>query len=245
MIDFAAAGQEFQAYRSEPSGPAQGAVLVIHEIWGLTAHIKDVADRFAAEGYLAVAPDLMGLAGLDAVLLAELGERRADPAAQAEAQPKLRAATAPLNSPESAAQIKAGVAAVFNYLEATPEGAGRTAAVGFCFGGTYAFALAVEEPRLKAAVPFYGHAGYATAELSAIACPILAFYGADDAGLMASLSDLAHRMQEAEVDFRPTVFPGAGHAFFNDANPSMYRQEAAATAWGQTLAFLESQLSRD
>ncbi|MDD0859045.1 dienelactone hydrolase family protein [Arthrobacter alpinus] len=65
---------------------------------GLNPHTRDIADRFAAAGYLAVAPDLMGLAGLDAVLLAELGERRADPAAQAEVQPLIRAATAPMNS---------------------------------------------------------------------------------------------------------------------------------------------------
>ena len=245
MIALAAAGQEFQAYRAEPPGPARGAVLVIHEIWGLNPHITGIADRFATEGYLAVAPDLMGLAGLDSVLLAELGKRRADPAAQAEVQPKLRAATAPLNSPEKAAQTRAGVAAAFDYLAATAEGAGRTAAVGFCFGGTYTFALAMEEPRLAAAVPFYGHAGQSTAELAGIVCPVLAFYGADDSGLMASLPGLVDRMQEADVDFRPTVFPGAGHAFFNDSNPVVYRGEAAAAAWGQTLEFLAEQLGRD
>ncbi|PYH00698.1 hypothetical protein CVV67_09290 [Arthrobacter stackebrandtii] len=122
MIEFTAAGQSFQAYRADPPGPARGAVLVVHEIWGLVPHIKDVADRLAAEGFLAVAPDVMALAGLDAVLMAELGERRADPAARDGIQPTIRAAMAPVNSPDSAARVMAGLAAVFNYLDVTPEG---------------------------------------------------------------------------------------------------------------------------
>lgn len=243
MIDFDAAGQQFQAYRSEPVGPAQGAVLVIHEIWGLVPHIRDVADRFAAAGYVAVAPDLMGLAGLDAVLLAELGARRADPAAQSDIQPQIRVAMAPLNSPEKAVRIKAGIAAVFEQLQSSPEGAGRTAVVGYCFGGSYAFALAVDEPRLAAAVPFYGHAGFSVAQLSAIACPVLAFYGADDSRLLDALPELAAHMKEAGVDFRYTVFEGAGHAFFNDSSPTLYRAGAANAAWAATLEFLGQQLS--
>lgn len=243
MVDFTAAGQAFQAYRAEPAGAARGAVIVIHEIWGLNAHTRDIADRFALEGYLAVAPDLMGLAGLDAVLLAELGIRRADPAAMAQVQPQIRAATAPMNSPEMAARTRAGVAEVFARLNETPQGSGRTAVVGFCFGGTYSFALAVEEPRLAAAVPFYGHAGYSTAELATITCAVLAFYGEDDARLVEDLPDLTERMKEAGVDFRPTVFPGAGHAFFNDSNPLVYRAEPARIAWGQTLDFLAEQLT--
>lgn len=244
MIDFEAAGQAFQGYRSEPSGPAKGAVLVIHEIWGLNPHTRDIADRFAAAGYLAVAPDLMGLAGLDAVLLAELGERRAGPAARAEVQPLIRAATAPMNSPELAARTKAGVAAVFDYLNATEEGADRTAVVGFCFGGTYAFSLAAAEPRLAAAVPFYGHANYSAEELASISCPILAFYGANDTALMDALPDFTAKMHQANVEFRPTVFPEAGHAFFNDTNPVVYREGPARIAWTQTLEFLDQHLIR-
>ncbi len=243
MIDFSAAGQDFQAYRAEPAGTARGAVLVIHEIWGLVPHIRDVADRFAAEGYLAMAPDLMGLAGLDAVLLAELGERRNNPAARDDVQPKIRAASAPMNSPERGVDVRAGVATVFDYLEATPEGADKTAAIGFCFGGSYVFALAMQEPRLAAAVPFYGHAAHEGDELFGIACPVLAFYGADDSHLTDALPDLTAAMAVAGVDFRPAVFPGAGHAFFNDANAAMYRPESARLAWEKTLGFLEQQLS--
>lgn len=224
-------------------GPARGAVVVIHEIWGLTDHIKDVTDRFAAAGYLAVAPDLMDLAGLDAALLAELGADRSDPAKLAAAQPKIREATAPLRSPEKAVAIQAGAAAVFDYLHATAEGAGRTAVVGYCFGGTYSFALAVSEPRLAGAVPFYGHANYTAAELADITCPVLAFYGEDDHPLTDGLPELIARMKEAKVDFKYTVFAGAGHAFFNDTNPQTYRVESAAIAWQETLEFLAKHLN--
>ena len=243
MVDFSAAGEQFQAYRADPTGPPRGAVLVVHEIWGLHAHIRDVADRFASAGYVAVAPDLMGLAGLDATLLAELGARLAHPAEKLDIQPKIRAALQPMNAPERAARIRAGVAAAFEQLQSSAEGAGRTAVVGYCFGGTYAFSLAVEEPRLAAAVPFYGHASYSVAELAAIACPVLAFYGADDAALVNAVPELAARMKEAGVDFRNTIFEGAGHAFFNDTNPSMHRPEAAQAAWTATLEFLGQHLA--
>ncbi|MGO4384267.1 dienelactone hydrolase family protein [Specibacter sp. RAF43] len=242
MIDFTAAGENFQAYRADPQGPIKGAVVVIHEIWGLVDHIKDVADRFAEAGYVAAAPDLMGLAGLDAVLLADLGAGLADPAARNEIQPRIRAATVPLRSPETAARVQAGVSEVFNYLQETPEGSGRTAVVGFCFGGTYSFALAVGESRLAAAVPFYGHATYDAAELAGIACPVLAFYGEEDKALVEALPTLITTMGEAGVDFTYTVFADAGHAFFNDTSPLAYRPEPAAIAWAQTLEFLGQHL---
>jgi carboxymethylenebutenolidase len=238
MLEFSAAGQDFGAYRAEAVGRVRGAVVVIHEIWGLADHIKDVADRFASAGYLAVAPDLMGLAGLDATLLAELGAGAGDPARRAEIQPRIRAATEPMRAPGRAGKIQAGVAAVFNYLEATAEGAGRTAVAGFCFGGSYAFALAVAEPRVAAAVSFYGHANYSVEELSGMGCPVLAFYGEEDKALTDGLPDLIERMRLAGADFKYTVFSGAGHAFFNDTNPVTYRPEAATIAWTETLEFL-------
>ena len=238
MIELTANGEQFSAYRADPPGAARGALIVIHEIWGLVDHIKDVADRFAAEGYVAVAPDLMGAAGLDAVLVAALGKDMADPAKRTAAQPKIREAMAPMQSPRAGARIQAAVAQVFDYLQGTPEGSGRTAVAGFCFGGTYSFALAVSEPRLVAAVPFYGHTDAGVEELSRINCPVLAFYGEEDQRLADGLPDLATRMKEAGVDFSYTLFPATGHAFFNDSNPIAYRPDPARIAWQKTLDFL-------
>lgn len=232
-----------QAYRAEPEVPARGAVIVLHEVWGLVDHIKDVADRFAGAGYLAVAPDLMTPAGLDPAALAGLGEAFADPARRSAAQPLLRAAMAPLRAPEAAKLITGSLAAVFDDLQANPEYAGRIAVVGFCFGGTYAFALAAAEPRLAAAVAFYGHATFTDDQAAAIRCPILAFYGLDDAPLRAELPDLDAQLTRAGVDFTAESFANAGHAFFNDTNPVTYRPAQAQIAWERTLAFLTRHLS--
>ncbi|WP_125614839.1 dienelactone hydrolase family protein [Specibacter cremeus] len=230
------------AYRAEPDGDIRGTVIVIHEVWGLVDHIRDVADRFAAAGYVAVAPDLLTPAGLDPAALADLGAALADEARRTEAQPLMREATAPLQAPETAARVTAALSSVFDELAATPEGDGRTAVVGFCFGGTYAYALAAAEPRLAAAVPFYGQAGYTDEEASAIHCPILAFYGVEDARLRAGLPALDAQLTRAGVDFTAASFDGAGHAFFNDTNPITYRPAQAQIAWGQTLEFLAEHL---
>ncbi|MEJ0073492.1 MAG: dienelactone hydrolase family protein [Candidatus Saccharibacteria bacterium] len=102
------------------------------------------------------------------------------------------------------------------------------AVTGFCFGGSYSFALAASEPRLKAAVPFYGHANLEDIDaLRKIACPILAFYGENDAGLMENLPNVKSEMEAAGVAFTAQVYPDCGHAFFNDTNPFAYNAPAA------------------
>jgi len=231
-----------QAYVSEPSGTPKGGLVVVHEVWGLVSHTRDVADRFAAEGYLAVAPDLLSGAGGVPDLTGELQEAAFDPQQRSNAQPRLRKHMAPIRSPEYAKHAVAALHVCFDHLEGVAGLTGRVAATGFCLGGTYTFSLAVSEPRLRAAVPFYGHAEFKDAELRAINCPVLAFYGDQDAALMDELPGLKSRMRAAGVDFEAVVYPGAGHAFFNDTNKYTYNAEAAADSWTRTLAFLERSL---
>ena len=228
------------AYLSEPRGTPRGALIVVHEVWGLVPHTKDVADRFAAEGYVALAPDLFSVAGLTADVSGELQRAMFNPdeRIRTEAQPRLRAQMSPTRSPEFAAGALARVRECFDYLAAREDVGGRVGIVGFCFGGTQAFALAVAEPRVRAAVPFYGHAEYDATALRGIGCPILAFYGENDTRLMDGLTGLTDRMAEAAVDFRPRVYPDCGHAFFNDSNPFAYNEQAARAAWAETLGFL-------
>lgn len=228
------------AYLSEPAGVVRGAVVVIHEVWGLVEHIKDVADRFAAEGYVALAPDLFGDLGAFSGLAAELQRQLSNPDARARtaAQPRLRELMAPIHSPEFSAKTLATVQGCFDHLAAMDGIDGRVGVVGFCFGGTQAFGLAVVEPRLRAAVPFYGNADFETDRLRSVRAPILAFYGEQDARLVGGLGALTVAMDDAGVDFRPRVFPGCGHAFFNDSNPYAYNADAAQAAWSATIEFL-------
>ncbi|TQJ35491.1 carboxymethylenebutenolidase [Arthrobacter sp. SLBN-122] len=232
-----------QAYVSEPAGTPKGGLVVVHEVWGLVRHTKDVADRFAAEGYVAVATDLLSGVGGVPDLSGELQEAAFDPQQRSNAQPRLRKHMAPMRSPEYAKHAVAALRVCFDHLEGVPGLAGRVAATGFCLGGTYTFSLAVAEPRLRAAVPFYGHAEFKDAELRAINCPVLAFYGEQDSALMEELPGLKHRMRAAGVDFEAAVYPGTGHAFFNDTNRYTYNAEAAEDSWRRTLAFLERSLS--
>ncbi|MDQ0665543.1 carboxymethylenebutenolidase [Arthrobacter ulcerisalmonis] len=237
------AEKSLQAYVSEPAGPPKGGLVVVHEVWGLVDHTKEVADRFAAEGFLAVAPDLLSGAGGTADLSGELQEAAFDPQQRSNAQPQLRKHMAPMRSPEYAKHAVAALRMCFAHLDGVPGLAGRVAVTGFCLGGTYTFSLAVAEPRLRAAVPFYGHAEFKDAELRAISCPVLAFYGMQDTALMQELPGLKARMRAAGVDFEAVVYPGAGHAFFNDTNKYTYNAGAAADSWTRTLAFLDRSLA--
>jgi carboxymethylenebutenolidase len=231
--------QNFPVYVAEPTnGEIKGGVIVVHEVWGLSDHIKSVVDRFAGEGYLALAPDLLS----ETDIAKYAGSLQADlfnPQKRNEAQPKLRALMTPIHEPGFSEKTNGKLAVCFDYLYNLPAVNRKVVVNGFCFGGSYSYSLATHEPRLKAAVPFYGHASTDTEELRRITCPILAFYGEKDEGLMKDLPELKERMQQASVDFTAVVYPGCGHAFFNDTNSFAYNKEAAADAWKQALDFLE------
>jgi carboxymethylenebutenolidase len=235
-------GQTFPVYLAEPDGEVKGGIIVIHEVWALTDHTKSVADRFAAEGYLVIAPDLLGTETEISKYAAEIQLDLFNPEKRNEAQPKLRKLMAPMQAPGFADKTKGKVAVCFEYLYAKPAVDKKVAVNGFCFGGSYSFSLATAEPRLKAAIPFYGHASTDIDELKKITCPILAFYGEKDENLMSSLSELKELMKEAGVDFTAIVYPDSGHAFFNDTNSFAYNEKAAKDAWQRTLEFLNQSL---
>ena len=236
---------ELSAYRADPEGDPRGAVVVVQEIWGLTDHITGVADRFAAEGYVAIAPDLLAHVGLTS----EVGSRifalnnSASEQERLAAQPQLREATTPARQPEFAAWAVPALRAVVDALASEPGIDGRVGVVGFCFGGTYAFALAAADDRVRAAVPFYGTFPE-QADPATIACPVLALYGEDDHRITDGVPDLEARMDAAGVDFTARVYHGVGHAFFNDDAPSRYNADVAADAWQRTLAFLAEHVGR-
>ena len=231
-----------KAYISWPNEKAKGALIVIHEVWGLVDHVKIVADRLAAEGYIALVPDLLGDADVQLESLRHLQWPLFDPQRRSQAQPEMRRLTAPLHNPEFGQQTIDRLRACFNYLYDLPQSDQKVAVIGFCFGGTYSFSLAVAEPRLKLALPFYGHADQTAAELKHIRCPVFAFYGERDETLISQLADLKERMHTAGVDFTAKVYPDCGHAFFNDTNPYSYNAKAAADAWQRVLRLLADTL---
>jgi carboxymethylenebutenolidase len=230
------------AYVAKPQSVVRGAVIIIHEVWGLAPHIKTVADRVAAEGYVAVAPNLLSDTDIEQHATSELQESLFDPERQNAAQPKLRELMAPMNTADFGAVTASRLKACFDFAYKLPEAGGKVAVWGFCFGGSYAFTLAIQEPRLALALPFYGHCDAAVEELKAIDCPVRAFYGENDANLMSSMPVLKQRMQEAGVDFEAKTYAGAGHAFFNDSNKYAYNADAAADAWERVKKLLSEQL---
>jgi carboxymethylenebutenolidase len=243
MIDIGSGKLQVTAYVAQPATAIKGGLIVIHEVWALTDHIKDIADRFSKEGYLVLAPNLLSDMGLSEQLIGELQGELFDPQTRAQAQPKIRELMAPMQAPGFAQDTLVKLRQCFDYLYGQEVTQRNVAVMGFCFGGSYSFSLAVHEPRLKAAVPFYGHADFSVAELSKIACPVMAFYGEKDDRLMQALPKLKADMKAANVDFTAHVYPECGHAFFNDTNKFTYNESAAKDAMTKTLNFLNVNLS--
>jgi carboxymethylenebutenolidase len=243
MQDLEYDDQNFGVYLARPAGEVKGGIIVIHEVWGLKDHIKSIADRFAAEGYVALAPDLLSETDIAAHATPELQADLFNPKKRNEAQPKIRALTAPLQQPDFAPKTLGKLHVCFDYLYNLPGVNKRVAVNGFCFGGSYSYSLAMNEPRLKLTLPFYGHVTTDASELKQIKCPVRAFYGEKDENLMESLPELKTSMKTAAVDFEAKVYPDCGHAFFNVTNKFAYNQAAATDAWSQVLADLSKYLN--
>ena len=231
-------------YIVHPKTQIKGGMIVVHEVWGLTDHIKSVANRIAEQGYLVYAPDLLSHTDLAEKMTSELQSDFFNPEKRNMVQPKVRELMAPIQAPEFAIETVASLKKLFNHLYSQPECQQKVGIIGFCFGGTYSFNLAVEEPRLIATVPFYGHADQPVDELESIQTPIQAFYGEKDEALISKLPALENRMNQAGVEFNYQVYANCGHAFFNDTNPYAYNKQAALDAWQTTIKFLELQFSR-
>ena len=238
-------GTAFEVFVARPPGEAVGGLILIHEVWGLVDHIRDVAERFADEGWLVAAPDILSHAGVEEHLGAELFAllNSPDEAVRTAAQPRLREALAGMRAPEYAEWAVGALRAVVDWLEDQPGVEGRIGVTGFCFGGTYAFALAASDDRIRAAVPFYGTAP-APATIAQITAPVLALYGERDTALVDALPAVRQAMADAGVDFEAVVYPGAEHAFFNDTG-RRYSPAHAMEAWARTLEFLDEHVAHD
>lgn len=238
-------GTEFDVYVARPQADDEkvvGGLVLIHEIFGLVAHIRDVADRFAEEGWLVAAPDILSNAGVGPHLGEELFGlmNSPDEEVRTAAQPRLRDALSEMRAPGYAEWAVPALKTAVDWLEQQPGVDGRVAVTGFCFGGTYAFALAAADDRIRAAVPFYG-AAPSPDRITQIQAPVLALYGEQDPSLIEALPGVRQAMSDAGVDFEAIVYPGAQHAFFNDTG-SRYSAAHAMEAWARVLEFLDEKV---
>jgi carboxymethylenebutenolidase len=195
-------------------------ILVIHENRGLNPHLEDVARRFALEGFLAYAVDLLSLVG-------------GTPASEDEA----RALHTKMNQDDAVAALVAAVA----FLKTHPESTGKVGAIGFCFGGLMVNRLAASSPQLDAGVAYYGRQVGAD-QVPNIKAALLLHYAEHDDGVNAGIAAYETALKANGKTFTIQRYPGTQHAFNNDTGAARYNKEASDLAWGRTLAFLREYL---
>jgi carboxymethylenebutenolidase len=224
MVEFPSNGATGRGYLASPSIGAGLGLIVIQEWWGLVPHIKDVCDRFAAEGFTALAPDLYH------------GESTTEP----DEAGKLMMA---LNLEQAAKDMGGAI----DYLEASDKVRGDgVGVIGFCMGGGLAMMLAVQRnDAVRAVVPFYGLIPWESAQpdWSRLQAPMQGHFAEEDGFFGPDKArELEATLKELGKDVELFLYEGAGHAFFNDARPEAYHEPSASTAWVRTLEFLRAKL---
>lgn len=174
------------------------AVIVIHEIFGLSDWVRGVCDQLAEAGYIAIAPDLLSGTAPGGGGTAELGSNDA-------VRGKIRSLP-----PE---QITADLDATAQYVAKLPACNGKVAVVGFCWGGSQSFRYATNNKDLKAALVFYGSGPTELKEIERINCPVYGFYGENDNRINATIPQSEELMKKAGKTYEPVTYAGAGHGF--------------------------------
>ncbi|MBI3416526.1 MAG: dienelactone hydrolase family protein [Verrucomicrobia bacterium] len=203
------------------------AVLVIHEIFGLTDWVRGVADQFAEAGYIAIAPDLLSGMAPGGGGTAELGGNDGVRGVIGKLPPD---------------QITADLNAVADYIAKLPACNGKLAVGGFCWGGGQTFRFATNNKNVKIAFPFYGTGPEKAEDIARIQCPVYGFYGGNDARVNATIPTSTDLMKKAGKTYEPTTYDGAGHGFMrageapdaNDAN-----KKAREEAWKRLKELLK------
>lgn len=204
-----------------------GVVIVIHEIFGLSDWIRGVADQLAREGFIAVAPDLITGKGPN-------GGGTDSVSSRDDVVKLIRGLTAD----EATARLNG----VRDWAVKLPAANGKSATIGFCWGGGKSFGYAASQPKLSAAVVYYGTSPEA-ADLAKIQAPVLGLYGGDDARVDATIPPAEAEMKKLGKTYEPHLFEGAGHGFLRvqgDRNGANLK--ATREAWPRTVAFLKERL---
>src|ERR1041384_7630423 len=221
MVEFKSNGGVTKGYLSVPEAGKGPGVIVIQEWWGLVPHIKNVADRFAAEGFVALAPDLYH------------GRATTSP----DEAGKLMMAL-------DIAQTEKDLRGAINYLLAHPAvTSAKVGTVGFCMGGALSLYAATKNEQVGACVVFYGGHPKVQYDLANLHAPVLGLYaGRDNFVTPAVVHELEARLKELDKPAELHIYEDADHAFFNDDRPEVYNAEAAADAWQRTVNFFREHL---
>lgn len=222
-VEFESDGVSLQGYLSRPKGPGpHPGVVVIHENRGLLPHFPDVTRRLAAQGYAALAVDLLS--------------RKGGTGSFADTD-QMAVALREIPRDTLVEDANAGVAYLqsLSYVQRD-----RIGAMGFCFGGGIVWMMAVRNPQLRAAVSFYGSAP-PPEEVPNLNAPVLGIYAGNDDRINAGVPDLESALKREGKEYKFKTYAGAGHAFFNDTG-GRYNPQAAGEAWQETLGWFDQYL---
>ena len=220
-------GQQVKTWVTYPEQSEKApVVIVIHEIYGLSDWILAVADRLAAEGFIAVAPDLLSGKGSEGGGTESFAGRREVAAAVRELAPE---------------DVTAALNAVRDHTTGLPAANGQSASMGFCWGGSTSFRYATEQPGLSAAIVYYGSSPADAAVYEGIRAPVLGNYGGDDARVNATIPRAEEAMRALGRSFEPHIYDGAGHGFLRQQEVREgANMRASRAAWARTILFLRT-----
>lgn len=221
MVRFPSNGQEGQGYLAKPASGSGPGVIVIQEWWGLVPHIKDVANRLANEGFVALAPDLYN------------GQTTTEPDQAGKLMMEMKI--------DEAARDMSGAVGYLRGLDATAGD--KVGCVGFCVGGGLSMYLASSNPNIGACVAYYGVLPMAQTDHAGIQAPILGHYADNDDFLKVdAVRELESTLKGMGKDAEFHIYEGTQHGFFNDSRPEQHNAEAAKQSWDRTLAFFRKHL---
>lgn len=222
MVRFASNGGTSEGYLARPDGGSGPGVVVIQEWWGLVDHIKAVADSFAGEGFVALAPDLYH------------GEATEEP----DDAGKLMMA---MDIDRAAQDLRGAVRYLLNEGGASGD---KVAVVGFCMGGQLAlYAATVSPDQVGAVADFYGIHPSVQPDLDRLTAPVLGVFASEDEyAPPAAVGALEEQIRSRGIETDFKTYEGADHAFFNDDRPEVHDADASADAWQRTLAWFRRHL---
>ncbi len=204
------------------------AVVLIHEIFGLTDWVRGVADQLAEAGYIAIAPDLLSGMGANGGGSSSFADRSEIGQAISKLPPD---------------QVTADLNAAADYVAKLPASSGKVAVAGFCWGGGQTFRFATNRRDLAAAFVFYGVGPDDKGAIARIHCPVYGFYGGNDARVDATIPKSTDLMKEGGKTYDPVTYDGAGHGFMrageDPANTVEANKKAHDEAWSRWKGLLK------